>query len=182
MRYLSLGLFLSAVTLSAVPAKAQGGRDFGRGGLAGPRGAEFFLARTGELRLTDAQVVRLAAIARRSADRRRAVRASLDSIAPARRGGMRLDSTDRAARMREMERIRARFEREREQARADLRDAIAVLTPDQQAMAWEMAAGGPPGARGARGSRFRRDGGPGRERRQRGPDRRQPPGGQRSPQ
>jgi hypothetical protein len=182
MRYVSLGMLLGAVTLFAVPAEAQGGRDVGRGGPAGARGAEFFLARTGDLRLTDAQVVRLAAIARRAADRRRAMRVSIDSIAPARRGGMRMDSTDRAARMREMERIRARFDRDREQGRADLRDAIAVLTPDQQAMAWEMAAGGPPGARGARGSRFRRESGPGRERRQRGPEGRQPPGGQRPPQ
>jgi hypothetical protein len=94
---------------------------------------------------------------------------------------VRMDSTDRAARMREMDRLRTRFDRDREQARADLRDAIAVLTPDQQAMAWEMAAGGPPGVRGARGTRFR-DGGPGRERRRRGPEGRQPPGGQRPPQ
>jgi LTXXQ motif family protein len=182
MRYLSVGLLLSAVTLIAVPAGAQGGRDFGRGGPAGGRGAEFFLARTGDLRLSDAQVVRLAAIARRSADRRRAMRASMDSIAPARRAGLRGDSTDRTARVRDMERLRARFDRDIEQARADLRDAIAVLTPDQQAMAWEMAAGGPPGARGARDSRFRRDGGPGRERRQRGPERREPSGVQRRPQ
>lgn len=181
MRYVSLGLLLAAGTLTATPAAAQGGRDVGGGGPGGARGAEFFLARTGELRLTDAQVVRLAAIARRSADRRRAMRASMDSVAPARRVGMRMDSTDRAARMREMEGMRARFERQREQTRADLRDAIAVLTPDQQATAWEMAAGGPPGARGARGSRFRRDDGPGRERRQRGQGP-QPPAGQRPPQ
>jgi Spy/CpxP family protein refolding chaperone len=176
MRYLSLGVLLCAITLLAVPAEAQGGRDVGRGG-PGARGAEFFLARTGDLRLTDAQVVRLAAIARRAADRRRAMRAIMDSVAPARRGGMRMDSTDRAARTREMERVRARFDREREQGRTDLRDAIAVLTPEQQAMAWEMAASGPPGARGAR---FRREGGPGRERR--GREGRQPPRGQRPPQ
>jgi hypothetical protein len=182
MRYLSLGLLLSAATFTAVRAEAQGGRDLGRGGPAGARGAEFFLARTGELRLTDAQVVRLAAIARRSADRRRAMRASMDSVASARRGVGRMDSTDRVARMREMAAVRARFDRDREQARADLRDAIAALTPDQQAMAWEMAAGGPPGGRAARGSRFRRDGAPGRERRQRGPQGRQPLEGQRPPQ
>jgi hypothetical protein len=177
MRYLSLGLVLSAVTLTAIPAEAQRGPGGGRGA----RGAEFFLAQTGELRLTDAQVVRLAAIARRSAERRRAMRASMDSVAPGRRGRMRIDSTDRAARMREIEAIRARFNREREQSRADLRDAIAVLTPDQQAMAWEMTAG-PPGGRAARGLRFGRDRAPRRERRQRGPEGRQPPGGQRPPQ
>jgi hypothetical protein len=181
MRYLSLGLLVAAATLSAVPAEAQGGRDFGRGGAAGGRGAEFFLARTGELRLTDAQVVRLAAIARRSADRRRAMRASMDSIGSARRGA-RMDSADRAARTREMAAFRARLDRERDQARTDLRDAIAVLTPDQQAAAWDMAAGGSRGARGARGAQFRRRAGPGRERRQRGPEGRQPPDGQRPPQ
>lgn len=167
MRYLSLGLLLTAVSLVAVPAAAQGGPDFARGGPAGGRGAEFFLARTGELRLTDAQVVRLAAIARRSADRRRAMRARIDSVAPARRGGTRMDSTDRAARMRQMEAMRARFDREREQARADMRDALAVLTAEQQAMAWEMVANRPPGGRAARGERSRRDRGPGRERRPR---------------
>jgi hypothetical protein len=168
MRFASVGLAVSVLLLLAVPADAQRRPDVGRG-------AEFFLARTGELRLSDAQVVRLAAIARRSADRRRAMRARMDSIAPGRRGA-RMDSTDRAARMREMESMRARFERERDQARADLRDAIAVLTPEQQAMAWEMTAGGPPSARGARRERFRRDGGPGRERRPRGPEGGQPPG------
>jgi hypothetical protein len=52
--------------------------------------------------------------------------------------------------------MRARFDREREQGRADLRDALAVLTPEQQAMAWEMTARRGPGARD---TRFR----PGRE-------------------
>lgn len=37
----------------------------------------------------------------------------------------------------------------REQAHADLRDALAVLTADQQALAWELVAGGGPAGRGA---------------------------------
>ena len=178
MRVASLALAL-AVSLLPMSAHAQPGRDVGSGGRPGP-GAEFFLARTGELRLTDAQVVRLAAIARRSSDRRRVMRASMDSLA-ARRGARR-DSADRSLRTREMEQLRARFERERDASRADLRDALAVLTPDQQAMAWEMTSRGP-GGRAARGGRFPRDGRPGRERRsQRGRGDRPRSEGQRPPQ
>jgi hypothetical protein len=40
----------------------------------------------------------------------------------------------------DMQRMRQAMERMHEQGRADLRDALAVLTPDQQAMAFEMAA------------------------------------------
>lgn len=178
MRVASLALALSAASVLAVPAHAQRGPDAGPGG----RGAEFFLARTGELRLTDAQVVRLAAIARRSAERRRAMRVSMDSVGARRR--LRGDSADRAARQREIEQIRARFDRDREQARADMRDALAVLTAEQQAMAWEMTGRGGPGGRAARGQRFRRDRGPGasRDRRPRGPADRRPAEGQRPPQ
>lgn len=179
MRVAPVVLALSAASMLAVPGQAQRGRDAGPSG----RGPEFFLARTGELRLTDAQVVRLAAIARRSADRRRALRASMDSLGA--RRGARGDSVGRAARLREMDQMRARFERDREQARADMRDALAVLTAEQQAMAWEMAGRGGPGGRAARGERFRqRDRGPGasRERRPRGPADRRPSEGQRPPQ
>jgi hypothetical protein len=178
MRFASVGLVLSAISLLTTPAHAQSGRG-GPSGATG-RGAEFFLARTGELRLTDAQVVRLAAIARRSADRRRAMRANMDSLGARRR--VRGDTAGRAARAREMEQVRDRFERERDQARADMRDALAVLTPDQQAMAWEMTSRGGPRGRAARGERFRRDRGPGRERRSRTPGDRTPPQGQRPPQ
>lgn len=181
MRVTSLALVVFAASAVAVPALAQRGRDGGFGG-PGERGAEFFLARTGELRLTDAQVVRLAAIARRSADRRRAMRASMDSLGGRRR--LRGDSADRAARLRDMDQMRARFDRERDQARTDMRDALAVLTPDQQAMAWEMAGRGGPGGRAARGERCRRDRGPGlgRERGPRGPANRRPADGPRPPQ
>jgi hypothetical protein len=179
MRVASFGFVVSALSLLAAPLHAQGGPAFGAGGPPG-RGAEFFLSRTGELRLTDAQVVRLAAIARRSADRRRAVRATMDSLGP--RRGLRADSAGRAARVREMEQMRARFDREREQSRADMRDALAVLTAEQQAMAWEMTARGGPGGRAARGERFRREGGLGRDRRSRRAERGPRPGEQRRPQ
>jgi hypothetical protein len=92
------------------------------------------LARTGTLQLTDQQVVKLAAIARRAADRHKAMRASFDSLhAQLHRG----DST-----MRHHEgpppQLRAAIEKERDAMHADLRDAIAVLTPEQQAHAWEL--------------------------------------------
>lgn len=98
---------------------------------------EFLLARTGTLQLTDQQVVKLAAIARRAADRHKAMHASFDSLRmQMRRGG------DSAGRERHRgappQELMAAFEKERDAAHADLRDAIAVLTPDQQARAWEL--------------------------------------------
>jgi hypothetical protein len=49
--------------------------------------------------------------------------------------------------------MRPAMERLREQSQADRRDAIAVLTPDQQAQAWERIArpGQPRGGRPGRG-------------------------------
>lgn len=159
MRRMAL-LAALAAALGAGTLAAQGGPGPGEGPMPGPPprpgpgpgmapgmgmpmgppppAAGFFLGHTGELRLTDAQVVRLAAIARRAAERR-------DARRPA-AGAQRPD----AARMRQL------HEQMREQARADLREALAVLTPDQQARAWEMMAhhpGGPggPGGRGAPG-------------------------------
>jgi hypothetical protein len=63
------------------------------------------------------------------------------------------DSAARAELRQRMEQMRPAMERLREQSRADLRDAIAVLTPDQQARAWERMA---TGARGERGAALRR--------------------------
>jgi hypothetical protein len=57
----------------------------------------------------------------------------------------------------------------RDQMRGDVRDAIAVLTPDQQATAWMMIAGGPSLGRGPGGPIGRRFG--------RGPDNDQQPTG-----
>lgn len=157
-RTILTGLMLALV--SAAPLAAQGAppRRPDRVGPGGPDAAEQFLARTGELRLTDAQVTRLAAIARRSQDRRRAMATRLDSLAPrpitpprdsAARAARRtpMDSAARAARQADVDRMRSMMEQQREQARADLRDALAVLTPEQLAIAWEMrGAGGPPQA------------------------------------
>jgi Spy/CpxP family protein refolding chaperone len=114
--------------------------DRGRGAVDDP--AQFLLGHTGELRLTDAQVTRLAAIARRSAERRRAHRAQMDSVRPERMATGRPDSAARAAMRQRFEQMRPQLERLRDQSQADRRDAIAILTPDQQALAWERIAAG----------------------------------------
>ena len=92
--------------------------------------ASMLLAHTGELKLSDPQVTRLAAIARRTAERRQSMRASLDSVRPVR------DSVRRGPPLA----ARAFVERMRDQTHTDLRDALSVLTADQQATAWEMVA------------------------------------------
>lgn len=129
-----------------------------------PRGAmipaaKLLLANTAELGLNDQQVVRLAGIARRSEARRTALRATMDS-ARARFAPGRATAADSAARRQFRERMRTEMDRAREQQRADLRDAIAVLTPDQQARAWELAAS----RRGSGAMRGMRRGGGMRER------------------
>jgi hypothetical protein len=117
----------------------------GTGGSAGGASAvndpaAFLLSHTGELKLTDAQVTRLAGIARRSAERRRALRAQMDSIRPELARGERPDSATRARMRQRFDQLRPQMERLRTQSQADRRDAIAVLTPDQQAQAWERIA------------------------------------------
>jgi hypothetical protein len=110
-----------------------------------------FLSQAGPLQLTDAQVVKLAAIARRADDRHRVLRTRIDSLRPRRAPG------DTAARRQREAPPMDLFEREREASHNDLRDALAVLSPDQQARAWEMVA-----ARRAMGfprGSMRRDGG-----------------------
>src|ERR1041385_1103775 len=62
----------------------MGGMGPGRGGAG--RGAAFLLSHTGDLELTDAQVVKLAAIARRGAVRLRGMRARMDSAGVGARG------------------------------------------------------------------------------------------------
>ena len=138
-----------AVTLGAQqPRGIQGpGPMPGPGGMGAPGAgavddpAQFLLGRTGELGLTDAQVTRLAAIARRSAERRRATRAQIDSLRSQRPPGTaRQDSAERARMRQRFEQMQPAMERLRAQAQTDRRDAIAVLTPDQQARAWERIA------------------------------------------
>ena len=168
-----LGLALAAAPLQAQgPGSMRGGRG-GPGGPGEPQAASMLLAHTGQLELSDAQVVRLAAIARRAHERHEAMRAAMPQ--PPAPGAERQPPSAADA-----QRMRQQMEQAREQNRADLRDALAVLTPDQQARAWEMMAhrGGPgemagrrgPGGRGGAGAmRGRRGpgapGGPGQGRR-----------------
>jgi len=123
------------------PAFGPGMRGPGmRGpGMRGPDGApgdigSFLLAHTAELKLSDQQVTRLAAIARRSEDRRQAAMRSMDSVATRR---FRNDSTGRGPGG-PPPAMRAEADRLRQLRHADLREALAVLTPDQQASAWEI--------------------------------------------
>jgi len=147
LRLHSAALILSFAGVSTLAAQGP------MPGGPGAPGVNMLLSQTGPLQLTDAQVVRLAAIARRAEDRHRALRTRLDSLRPRRAPGDR-DST--ARRQREMPPTDL-FERAREASHNDLRDALAVLSPDQQARAWEMIAARrampfPPGS-------MRRDGG-----------------------
>jgi Spy/CpxP family protein refolding chaperone len=170
-------LIFSTVMVCAATAATLGAQQPGPGPSAMGRGgagavqdpAEFLLGHTGEFRLTDAQVTRLAAIARRSADRRRSLRAQMDSLRPERPMREGPDSAARARMRQRFDEMRPRMEKLREQSQADRRDAIAVLTPDQQAQAWERIAAsgranrgamrrGEFGRGGARGGGFR--GGP----------------------
>jgi len=129
--------------------RGPGGPPMGMGAPMGPAMdiGSFLLSHTGELKLSDQQVTRLAGISRRAADRRAAMRRSMDSLFAA-RGAARGDST-RRGRMGPPPGLAANGQRMHDQMHSDLRDALSVLTPDQQATAWEMLAmrGGP--ARGA---------------------------------
>ena len=132
------------------PGRGEGGPPpFARGpafgpgmrgpGMRGPDGApgdigSFLLAHTAELKLSDQQVTRLAAIARRSEDRRQAAMRSMDSVATRR---FRNDSAGRGPGG-PPPAMRAEADRLRQLRHADLREALAVLTPDQQASAWEI--------------------------------------------
>jgi hypothetical protein len=147
LRLYSAVLILSFAAVSALAAQGP------MPGAPGAPSVEMLLSQTGPLQLSDAQVVRLAAIARRAEDRHRVLRTHLDSLRPRRAPGDR-DST--ARRPRELPPTDL-FEREREASHNDLRDALAVLSPDQQARAWEMIASrrSMPFPRGS----MRRDGG-----------------------
>ena len=166
------------VTASGMLGAQAPGAGAGAGPVAragGVPAAEMLLAATGRLQLTDQQVVRLAAIARRSEARRASMRTMMDSSRMRMQGAGRPAAGDTAARRAMMQSMRTNMERVREQDHADRRDAIAVLTPDQQARAWEMIAargramrGAGAGAmRGGRGPAMRR-GMEGRAMRERG--------------
>ena len=78
-----------------------------------------------------------------------------------------------------VDQMRPAMQKLRDQAQADRRDAIAVLTPDQQALAWERIAASGRMGRGGMGRGMRRDFGPRRGGFGPGPDRRRD--GQRRP-
>jgi hypothetical protein len=101
--------------------------------------ASFFLGRTGELQLTDAQVTKLAAIARRAESREKAMRARMDSAMVAMKsadGSMRDGAGGMMMTM--MMRMPMPTDAERKAQHEDDREAFSVLTPDQLATAWEM--------------------------------------------
>ena len=136
---LALVCFAGMAPLSAQMAGPPGGPP-GGGGMHRMSAAALFLGHTGDLQLTDQQVTKLAGIARRSAERHKAMRASFDSAAHAIMGGgrpMRGDTAGRGARRTAMMEA---FKKAHEAEHADLRDALTVLTPDQLAKAWEMVA------------------------------------------
>ena len=160
---------VGAAMLAAVPALAQlpnggapggmpgmGGGPMGGGAAAG--GATMLLAHTGDLQLTDAQVVKLAAIARREGAQRLATRTMMDSVRGVRPLGSRRDSAGPVRNQVSAQLVTA-MNRARDQRHADLRDALTVLTPDQQAQAWEMVSARGAGSRG--GMRRRMFGGKG---------------------
>jgi hypothetical protein len=108
-----------------------------------PDAASMFLGSAGQLQLSDSQVTRLAAIARRAASRRETMRAHMDSAMTAvrSRAGMEMSregSGDGAAMM--MMPMPASSAAQRAAQHDDDRDAFAVLTPDQLATAWELMA------------------------------------------
>lgn len=144
----SLTFATTALAQGPVPGTPRGDRPMGA------PAAQMLLARTGELGLTDAQVVRLAAIARRAESRRATLRASMDSARQRFAAGQQADT---AARRQFRQRMQADMQKAMEAGRTDQRDAIAVLNADQQAKAWEMVAAR---GRGARGNAMR--GGQGR--------------------
>ena len=117
----------------------------GGGPGASPVGAtaDFLLAHTGDLALTDAQVVRLAAISRRTDARRKALAARMDSARSAERPAPE-DSAGRRGARGPGGPPPAELQKLRDQMRVDVRDAISVLTADQQVTAWMMIAGGGP--------------------------------------
>lgn len=173
MRRRTIGLLAVALVTVSAPLAAQGvargergaqgarvraqGQGMAMARMQAPaRGAEFLLAHAGELQLTDQQVVRLAQIARRTAERRQAMRERMAAAAPVRamRGpGMRgqamrgqaaqpADSATRAARMQQMQArrdsLRTAMQQRRDEVRADLQAALDVLTPEQRARAFEL--------------------------------------------
>ena len=140
MTFVRCGLLLSFFAAGALVAQAPA-RGEARGmavGRGASNAAQLFLAHTAELQLNDQQVTRLAAIVRRAEARDQGRRAAFDSLR-SRSMNLPTDSAGRAARRMELANaMRAAMERARAERHTDLRDALAVLTADQQARAWEL--------------------------------------------
>jgi hypothetical protein len=151
-----LGLLLAFSPLLAAAQGPGGDGPMPRaGGPGGPSGgfASMLLAGVADLKLTDAQVTRLAAIARRTAEQRRPMQTRMDSLRRVMREPGN-DSARRDAMMRRGEAARTLMEQVATQERAARRDALAVLTTDQVAQLFEMRerrmAGAPMGGNGQR--------------------------------
>jgi hypothetical protein len=97
--------------------------------------AAMLLGQTAVLKLSDQQVTRLAAIARGAEAQESSVRAMMDSVhrAMAPRAGGAPPQLSPA--------MESRMKAVHEQLHANVRDALAVLTPDQLATAWELRGG-----------------------------------------
>ncbi|MDB4948664.1 MAG: hypothetical protein JWM27_1313 [Gemmatimonadetes bacterium] len=151
-------LTLLGLSVAAAPVVAQGpgpaegthamhamhpGGPGGPGGL-GAHVAGMLLSQTGALKLSDAQVQRLAAITRRAQERMQALHAGMEAAHRGMQPGQQPSAAD-------MQRMHQAMEQEHDASHADLRDALTVLTPDQLASAFEMmaehmhGAGGPGG-------------------------------------
>ena len=104
--------------------------------------ASMFLAHTGDLQLSDAQVTRLAAIARRSETRQKAMHAHMDSAMTAMQQKVEVARDGNGApRAAMMMRMPMPSEADRKAQHDDDREAFSVPTPDQLATAWEMMRG-----------------------------------------
>ena len=146
--------------MQGMPGMQQGGPP------PAPRGdaASMLLSHTGELKLTDAQVTRLAAIARKAAEHRTAMRATGDSLHNAMMKShmsQPASPNNPPAPPQENPAMRALMEKTRQAQHENLRDALAVLTPEQQASAFEFAVRGGPRQRHAPGAGGRGMGGQG---------------------
>ncbi|HEY9226103.1 MAG TPA: hypothetical protein VIP11_05620 [Gemmatimonadaceae bacterium] len=98
--------------------------------------ASMFLAHTGELQLSDAQVTKLAAIARRAESREKAMRTRMDSMMVRGKTEANGDGGD------EMMMVRMRMfmpsDADRRAMHEDNREAFTIVTADQLATAWEL--------------------------------------------
>lgn len=104
------------------------------GMMAAHNAAQAFLSHTAELKLTDQQVVKLAAIARRVDAMHKSMMAKMDSMHAAMGRG---DSAMRQPMMPPAQ-MQQMHDQMMTQVRTDVKDALAVLTPDQLADAWIM--------------------------------------------